>query len=378
MKILQVLPALDSGGVERGVCDLSAYAAKEGYNIVVASAGGRLEEQLIKSGTQHIKLKLNSKNPLIIFINIFKLRKIISSNNIKIVHARSRAPAWSAYFACKLSKAKFITTFHGYYKITSPFKKFYNSIMAKGEKVIAVSEFIKKHITAKYSIKRDKITVIHRGVNLNEFKSENISDEERLKFLHNNGLSEKDFKILLPGRITRWKGHKTAIKALKKVNVENQKLVICGGWKGKEDYFEELNKLALDLQIESKIIFTNTVSNMPLAYEASDIVLNTSTEPETFGRVTAEAGAMCKPVIATNIGGSVEIVKNGETGYLVTPDNDEELAEKIEILFKDLSDATKKQKISKSARQHISNNFSLQLMCSETLKIYDEMLQNSL
>jgi glycosyltransferase involved in cell wall biosynthesis len=374
--ILQVLPALESGGVERGVCDLANYAKKKNYEILVASAGGKMTKILEQNNITHINLNLKTKNPILIFINIFSLLKIIKKHNIQIIHARSRAPAWSAYYACKLSGKTFITTFHGFYKFSSMVKKAYNSIMAKGDEIIAVSNFIKDHILNNYPVSKNRVKVIHRGVDLAQFSATNISIEESDNFRKNIGVNANDFIVLLPGRITRWKGHITAIKAITKLtDINNLKLVICGSWEGKEEYFEELNILVSQENLEDRVIFTGNVSNMPLIYEISDIVLNCSTEPETFGRVTAEAGAMGKAVVATNIGGSKEIVIEGQTGHLVEPKNHEQLAERIRELYVILQNETAADRIGKVSRNHIKENFSLTQMCDKTLNTYDKYLE---
>ncbi len=373
--ILQVLPALESGGVERGVVDVSTFGVKQGYKILVASNGGKLVEQLDAGKVKHLKMNLNTKNPFKIFVNIFKLQAAIKKHNIKIVHARSRAPAWSAYFACKLTGTIFITTFHGFYKSNFPLKKFYNSVMMKGDVVIAVSNFIKKHMLKNYNSKGKKIEVIHRGVNLSEFDIEKVTEEELKDFRGNNGINDNDKIIFLPGRITRWKGQDVAIRAFAKLkNRNNIKLLIGGGWKGKEDYYQELVKLCQDNNLEKNVIFAGLVKNMPQALRASDIVLNCSVEPETFGRVTAEANAMGRPAISSAHGGSIEILEGKDSGTLVEVRNDEALAKAIEDMFELLEDPTKKAELEEKAVKNVRDNFSLELMCKKTFAIYDRLL----
>lgn len=374
-KILQVLPALESGGVERGTVDLATYGNENGYNIKVASSGGKMVEALEEKGVEHITLNLKSKNPLIIFANIFRLKRIIKEHDIKIVHARSRAPAWSAFLACKLSRTTFITTFHGFYQKNLPLKKFYNSVMARGDVVIAVSNFIKKHIIKNYNTGGKKIEVIHRGVNLKEFDVKKVTDEDIKTFLGKNGLNEKDRIIFLPGRITRWKGQNVAIKALSDVkDKKNIKLLIGGGWKGNDTYYQELVELCKDGGLENNVIFAGHISNMPVALRASDIALNTSVEPETFGRVSAEANAMGKPVIASAHGGSLEILENKECGVLVPPGEHKALAKAINELLQKLSTPENRDRIEELAINNVRENFSLELMCKKTLGIYDRFL----
>lgn len=373
--ILQVLPALESGGIERGVVDLATYGNNNGYNIIVASNGGKLVSSLEKNKVLHIELNLKTKNPLKMFLNIFKLRAIIRKNNIKVVHARSRAPAWSAYFACKFTDAAFITTFHGFYRNNAPLKHFYNSIMVKGDVVIAVSNFIKKHMLKYYNLGGKKIEVIHRGVNLEEFDINRITDEDIKSFRGQNGIADSDKLLFLPGRITRWKGQEVAIKALTLLHdLENIKLLIGGDWKGNENFYNELVELCQHNKLEDNVIFAGHISDMPTAIKASDMVLNTSVEPETFGRVSAEANAMGKPAISTAHGGSIEILEGKNCGFLVTPRSSTELAEAIEDMFAKLSDAEERQQLETNALQNVKDSFSLELMCKKVLNIYDRYI----
>lgn len=371
-KILQILPALNEGGVERGVFDICSYARKVNFEheVLVASSGGKFANKLDEAGISHFTFDLKSKNPLKIFSNIFRIIKICKDNNVGLIHARSRAPAWSAYIASKILGITFFTTFHGFYKITSPFKKFYNSVMARGDKVIAVSEFIKKHIIENYKIDGEKITVIHRGIDTDYFNPQNVSNEEVKNFRVKYNLQGKKI-ILLVGRITRWKAQDIAIKALSKIEDKNVVLLVIGSAeKGREDYFNEIKQLVADLSITDKVLFLGSSDNLPLLYKSCDIAVNCSREPETFGRVTAEAGAFGKPVIATNIGGSLEIIKENETGFLVNPDDETMLARKIEEVLSKFSDEDYAQNFSAKTRERIINNFSLKQMCKKNFVLY--------
>jgi glycosyltransferase involved in cell wall biosynthesis len=372
--ILQVLPALNIGGVERGVVDLAVYAKNNGYHIIVASAGGKMQKRLVNEGIEVINFNLKTKNPLKIIFNAFKLARICKTKNVKIIHARSRAPAWSAYIASKLSGVKFVTTFHGFYKNNFPLKKYYNAIMTKGDRVIAVSNFVRKHIFDNYDIAADKVITIHRGVDLHEFNPNKISTEQIEEFRAKNFIGSKEILVLMPGRITRWKGQDIAIMALSKLKDIDITLAIAGSAEENSSYMKELIALTLEFDLEKKVKFLNDVKKMPEAYAASDIILSCSVEPETFGRVSAEAGAMGKFVIASRLGGSEEIIVDGVTGFLIRPKNYIELAKKIRESLKYIADEKTKNMFQYSCRNHINDNFSLKKMCDTTLKLYDELL----
>ncbi len=370
--VLQVLPELNTGGVERGTVDLAIYARSKGLRVIVVSSGGRMVEKLDELGGEHICLDLKTKNPVKIIRNIFKLKKICKLNNVRIIHARSRAPAWSAYYAAKLLRIPFITTFHGFYKNNFPLKRYYNAIMTKGDKVIAVSDFVREHVFDNYSIDPKKVMVIHRGVDLTEFDPKRIYGEQITRFKEEKFIPLNVPVILLPGRITRWKGQDVAIKAVAEIKEKEFVLAVAGKSGKNENYLKELVQMVGKHELEKKVKFINDVKDMPLAYAASDIVLSTSVEPETFGRVSSEAASMGKPVIATNHGGSKEILVNGKTGYLVPPEDHIELANKIEYLLNLISDEKTKQQFAIDCRKHVSESFSLQRMCESTLNLYNQ------
>ncbi len=368
------MPALNIGGVERGVIDLAVYAKNNGYHIIVASSGGKMEKRLKDEGVEVVNFNLKTKNPFIIILNIFKLAKFCKKNHVKIIHARSRAPAWSAYFACKILKIKFVTTYHGFYKNNFPLKKIYNSIMAKGDKVIAVSNFVRKHIFENYEITPDKLITIHRGVDLHEFNSAKVSQEQIIEFKDKNFIAKKDILVLMPGRISRWKGQDVAIEAISKLQDIDITLAIAGSADHSSVYMKELMALVKENDLENKVRFLNDIKKMPIAYAASDIVLSCSTEPETFGRVSAEAGAMGKFVIASKLGGSIEIIVEGVTGFLIHPNDSFELAKKIRQSLPYVANEKTKTLFMNSCRNHITDNFSLKKMCDTTLRLYDDLL----
>ncbi len=347
--VLQIVPSLISGGVEQGTLELDSAITQAGWRSLVASAGGPLQKQL--SGSI-FKLPLNTKNPLLILVNSYRLYQIIKKNKVDIIHARSRAPAWSAYLAAKATKKIFITTFHGTYNIQNKAKRFYNSIMVKGKVVIAVSEFIKAHILENYKINQNKIKVIPRGVDLNRFnlkiKPEKIN------------LPRKGKIILLPGRITRWKGQHIFIDAMRGLDAFG---LIVGAVENK-NYAEKIKK-----NLPNNVFILPKTYNLPAVMISADVVVSASIEPEAFGRIALEAQALGKPVVATNLGGSLETVIDGQTGILIPPEDPQAMKEAIIT-------ALKKQDLWHNNCYQNALNRSTQIMCKQILAAYKEVLSN--
>jgi len=373
--ILQVLPALNQGGVERGTLDIAEGILKENGKALVISAGGKLESYLKKIGAEHIKLPLNSKNPFTILLNIHRLQKVMRERNVTLVHARSRGPAWSAYYATKFLKIPFVTTFHGVYNFRSRVKNYYNSVMARGERVIAVSQFIRDHIEKNYRAYVDSknIKVIYRGVDLHHFALHNVNEKncEELKKVW--GIDSKTPLILMVGRLARWKGQAILLEALKEMDDFKGVCVILGSSQGHENYLKELQASVNNTPIAHRVKFIEHYSDVPAAYSIASVVVHASTAPEAFGRVIAEAQAMGKFVIASSLGAPKEIIEDGKTGVLVSPGNTSELARELRAAIK-FSQAKQKQ-ISKDAQKRVQELFSKQVMIDETLKVYAELLQ---
>jgi glycosyltransferase involved in cell wall biosynthesis len=372
--ILQVVPALISGGVERGTLEIAKKIVESGKgNIsIVISAGGSLVESLERDGSTHIAINVASKNPITIWKNAGKIANIIRNFNVDIVHARSRAPAWSCYFAAKATGTKFITTFHGIYNFKTRIKKYYNSVMTQGVKVIAVSNFVKKHIIENYNIDENKIQVIHRGVNQEEFAKSKISDELLNKFREKYNVPTNTPVLLLPSRITRWKGHLVLIDALEKIKHLNFYCIMAGDLSKHPNFVNEINSKIQEYRIQNHIQLFGNEPNMIGLYAIADIVLSTSIEPEAFGRTIIEAQSMEKLVIATNIGGSCETIQDGITGFHVKARDSDDLAKKIEHCLSIIG-SSQAEKITSAARQTVAANFSLDLMIESTLAIYNEI-----
>lgn len=373
MNILQVVPELNAGGVERTTIEIAQALSAAGHVPHVASEGGRMEEDLRAAGGVLHHLPMGSKNPLLLRKNTRALVRIIKSQNIQIVHARSRAPAWAAKAAAQATGVAFVTTYHGIYNAKSRIKRRYNAIMAKGEIIIANSQFTKAHIIKEHNIAPKRITVIPRGVDMDIFDPAHVQESD-IKSCHENwGLAADTAVLLLPGRLTRWKGQLVAIKALPLVRETiDAKLVLLGDAQGRDDYVSELQTLAESLNIGNHVIIAGHSQDMPRAYAASDLVISASTDPEAFGRIAAEAQAMGKFVAASAHGGALETILDNHTGMLTTPGDSEALARGILSLLSWTQ--TKKNNNSAAARQHIARNFSANAMKTATLAVYTRLL----
>ncbi|MBD3724031.1 MAG: glycosyltransferase family 4 protein [Campylobacterales bacterium] len=361
MKIVQLLPELNEGGVERGTVELNREFVKLGHESIVISNGGKQTKQIEADGGKHIKFDVAGKNPLSVPWRIYKLRALLKELNPDIIHARSRVPAWLSFLANKTLHIPFVTTVHGFNSVS-----FYSKIMTKGDAVICVSNSIKEHIKRYYKIPEEKITVIPRGVDPEKFNPNNINKQFIADFKKQYDLENK-FIVSTIGRITQLKDLETFIHSVdivKKTIPQLKALIVGGVHKDKEDYFESLKKLVKELGLENEIIFTGSQSNIAEIYTLSDVVVSASKKPESFGRSVAEAIAMNTPVIATNHGGVKDIIIDGKNGFLVDVGNTDELALKI-IESKDLKF---------DGYTYITKNFSLEQMVQKTLEIYKEVI----
>ena len=379
LKVLQVIPNLGYGGAETGCFDLAHYLPENDCQSYIITGGGDLVKFINKKKVKLIKLPVQSKNPFLILFNAIALIFIILFHNITIVHVRSRAPAWSCFLATKLTRRKFVTTFHGTYNFNNSLKKFYNSIMVRSNLIIAGSNFIFSHINSNYSkhlgLKR-KFLVIFRGINVDYFDSSKILEHEENQLLKDWGLNRDRKIILMPGRLTRWKGQEVFIEALNLVNKElgHQSFyaVILGSDQGRNVYTKKIKRLAEQYRINGQLKFVEGYKNMPVAYKISDLVVSPSIEPEAFGRVAVEAQAMEKPIIASNIGGSNETIINNKTGFLFEPGNSEALSKKIiEVLS---SDESVLKSMGIEGRKNIIKKFNVEKMCFSTYSEYKKLL----
>ena len=370
--IMQVVPTLIAGGVERGTIEIANAIIQNGDRSIVISAGGPLISKIHDVGAEHFKMNVATKNPVSMYCNIDNIAQIIKDESVDIVHARSRAPAWSAYYAAKKTGAKFMTTFHGVYNFSCGFKKYYNSIMVRGERIIAVSHFVRDHILANYNVDESKIRVVHRGVDYRYFDPSRMTDEIYAKFREKYHIPKSVPVILLPARMTRWKGQTVLIKALKLIKDKDFYCIISGDLAKHPKYTCEIRDMIHELKMQRKIQLFGPESDMLGLYGIADIVLSTSIEPEAFGRVAIEGQAMEKIVIATNIGGAVETVTDNVNGYHVKPGDERELADKIAYVLDNL-ESKDLDNMRKKARKCAIENFSIDMMDKKTMAVYAEL-----
>ena len=379
LKVLQVIPKLGYGGAETGCYDIAHYLAENNCKSFIVTSGGDLLKFVDKKKVTVIRLPVNSKNPLLILINSIILIGIILFNNISIVHARSRAPAWSCLLATKITGRKFVTTFHGTYNFKSKLKKFYNSVMVRSHLIIAGSNFIFSHIKEnylKYLNDKKKLMVIFRGINVDYFDSTTKIEVDEKKLLKKWDI-EKDKKIiLLPGRLTYWKGQEIFIEAINLVNIELGYeafyVVILGSDQGRDLYKKKIIRLSEQYRMTNQIRFIDHCKDMALAYKVSDIVVSASIEPEAFGRVAVEAQSMEKLIIASNIGGSKETIIDEKTGYLFENGNAKSLSQKI--LKAITLDETSLKTFGIEGRKNIIQKFNVEKMCFSTYSEYKRIL----
>jgi len=379
LKVLQVIPKLGYGGAETGCYDLAHYLHENNCTSFIATSGGDLIKFIDKKKVKLFRLPVHSKNPLIIIFNTFALVFIIFVNGISIVHARSRAPAWSCFFATKITRKKFVTTFHGTYNFNNSIKKFYNSIMVRSNLIIAGSNFIFSHINKNYSKylgAKKKLLVIFRGINVDYFDPSTTTETQEKQLLIDWQIDKSKKIILLPGRLTSWKGQESFIEALSLVNKElgydSFYGVILGSDQGRNVYKKKIIRLVEQHRLTNQLKFIEHCKNMPVAYKISDLIVSASIEPESFGRVAVEAQSMKKPILASDIGGSNETVENGKTGFLFEAGNPVSLSNKILEILK-LDESTLKS-MGNEGRKNIIKKFNVEKMCFSTYSEYKKLL----
>ena len=379
--IIQIIPNMEIGGAEKTVLEIGKYLKNTHYEPIVLTSGGRMIEYLKEKRIKVLTKKIDQKNPYKIFKNIEKFKKIFLENKVSLVHVRSRAPAWSAYYASKKLNIPFITTWHGHAEDSSYFKKKYNSIMLKGNAVIANSKYTAKKISENYNFDISDIDIIPRGVSTSDFTTNNFSEREILDLKRKWIIRDNQKVILLPARYTRWKGHELALRACSRIIKENSNLnisiIFIGNKEGNEKYVSNLEKLSNTLGLSNNIKILGNFKNMALAYYVSDIILYPSILPEPFGRVPIEAQAAGRIIIASNNGGMTETIKEGEnnTGFRIKNNDMEDLKNKINLALNLNEDEI--NNLQKRAIEFVDKNFSLENMCKKTLDVYDRILNVS-
>ena len=377
-RILQIIPNMEIGGAERTVLEITSFLKDTEFSSLVLTSGGKLIGELEKENIEVIKLKIDKKNPYSIIKNFFLFIKIFREKKIDLIHVRSRAPAWSAIFAAKKIGIPVLTTWHGHVSNSSFIKKIYNSIMLKGDAVIANSAYTAERISKIYNIDLNKIDIISRGVNVESFEGSKFSNKEISNMRKMWSVDDNKIIILFPARLTRWKGHLVTIEAinlLKKEKFFDHVIFLFAGEKaGAENYIKKLNSIITKFKLQENIKLVERIENMPLAYLASDIVLSPSIEPEPFGRIPIEAQAAGKTIIASDHGAVKDTIKNGNnfTGFKVKPNDPQALSIAIkQSITMDKKDLTK---MHERAISNVKNNFSLENMCKKTLEVYKRLL----
>jgi glycosyltransferase involved in cell wall biosynthesis len=379
IKVLQVIPKLGYGGAETGCYDIAHYLPENNCKSFIVTSGGELIKFIDKEKVKLIRLPVHSKNPLLIFLNAIILIGIILFFNISIVHARSRAPAWSCLLATRITGRKFVTTFHGTYNFKGKIKKFYNSVMLRSNLIIAGSNFIFSHINENYfellNIKK-KFLVIFRGINVDFFDPSTKTETDENKLLKEWEIKKDKKIILMPGRLTSWKGQDLFIEAINLVNIELGyeafNVVILGNEQGRDLYKKKLVRLSEQYRMSKQIKFIDHCKDMALAYKVSDIIVSASVEPEAFGRVSVEAQSMEKLIIASNIGGSNETIIDEKTGFLFKAGDAKSLSKKIIRAI--IMDETSLKIIGIEGRKNIIKKFNVEKMCFSTYSEYKRLL----
>ncbi len=367
--VLQVLPSLITGGVERSAVEMTQAVAEAEATALVASAGGPLVSQIARAGGIHLELPLTRKSPIAIWRNAAALERLIRQHKVSLVHARSRAPAWSAWLACERTGVPLVTTYHGTYSEDLPFKRWYNGVMARGRIVIAASQFIADRVAARHGVQPDRIRVIPRGVDPVRFDPAAISGSRIANLAARWRLPEGVRIVTLPGRLTSWKGHAVLLEAIARLGRPDVMCVLVGSHQGRQAYADELERQATRLGIAERVRLAGPCDDMPAALWLSDVVVHASTQPEAFGRVVIEAQAMGRPVIAADLGGPVETVRHGQTGWLVPPKDPVALARAIGVAL----DLDPEGRLALGARARASVP-TVRAMQEATLDVYELVL----
>ena len=381
IKVLQVIPKLGFGGAETGCYDLAHFLSEQNCKSFLITSGGQLLKYVRRDKVKVIRLPVHSKNLIIIFFNFIIIFFLLWIYKIDIVHARSRAPAWSCLWACFFSGKKFVTTFHGTYNFSSKLKQFYNSVMVRSKLIIGGSNFIFSHINVNYqkylNLKKQKLMVIFRGINLEFFNEKNTSEKKVNALLSSWKIDKKKFILLLPGRLTRWKGQEIFIESLNLLTEdydnENFHAVILGSDQGRDVYSKKLSLLVERYRLGRKITFIENCKEMPLAFKLADLVVSSSIEPEAFGRVAVEAQAMKRPIVASDIGGSRETVLNGKSGLLYKYNDPKELAKVINKIMK--MDKQSLNLMGELGRKNVEKKYNVDQMCQTTFTEYKKLLK---
>lgn len=369
--LLQVVPALDAGGVERTTVDVARAVVAAGGRALVASRGGRLVAELAAAGGEWIALPVHSKSPWVMAANARRLATLIRREGVSVVHARSRAPAFSALAASRRTGTPFVATYHGVYNARTPWKRWYNGVMTRGELVIANSDYTRAHVVAEHRLDPARVIAIPRGVDLERFDPATVAPERVAALRAAWGLTPGEGPVfLLAGRLTRWKGQALAVEAFAAAGAPGV-LVLAGDDQGRSEYRAELERLAAPLG--GRVRLVGHVADMPAAYLACDVALAPSLEPEAFGRTAVEPQAMARPILAAAHGATAETVVDGVTGRLVPPgDPSAWTAALAEAAAWTLQ---QRAAVGEAGRARVRDRFSLERMTADTLAAYERLLR---
>lgn len=370
--VLQVLPALVSGGVERGTVDVARALVEAGWRAIVVSRGGPMVHELERVGATHVTLPVHSKNPLTWRSTYDRLVDLIWHEGVDLVHARSRMPAWLAWRAARRNRVPFVTTFHQRPAAATALKRAYNSVMVKGERVIAISHYVADRLIADYGLDPARLRVIQRGVDLGLFDPDRVSAERLVRLAERWRVPDGVPVIMLPARVTQWKGHGLLVEALARLEPGSFHCLMVGEDGGRRSVKAALEPKIARLGLTPHIHFVGRCDDMPAAYKMADVVVSASLDPEPFGRVMIEAQAMGRPIVAADHGGARETVLPGETGWLVKPNDAAALADGIRAAL--ALDGAARDRLAARAVGHVRGNFSRYQMCARTLAVYSELL----
>ncbi|HET6468840.1 MAG TPA: glycosyltransferase family 4 protein [Geminicoccaceae bacterium] len=373
---MQLLPRFEGGGVERTAMDVARWLVREGWRSVVVSAGGRLERELAGSGVHHVTLPVASKNPLVMALNVGRIARVARRFGVEVIHAHSRAPAWSGAFAARRTGAAFMTSFHGVYRgHQRRFKRRYNAIMTAGDRVIAVSEHVAEHVAATYRVEPERIRIVHPGVDLQEFDPARVRGHRIAPLADKWHLGFGQKVVMLPGRVTRIKGHLLLLRAMAQMARDDFLAVIVGPMDQEGSYLREIEKAIRAAGLGERVRFGGDCADMPAALMLADVVALPAIGPEAFGRVVVEAQAMGRPVVVTDMGALAEAMQPAATGWLVRPDDPGELAWALDLALSLEGDV--KARLAERARAFAADSFAAERSCARTAAIYRELVRRA-
>jgi glycosyltransferase involved in cell wall biosynthesis len=375
LTIMQIIPTLGTGGAEQGCIDIAAEIVKSGARSIVVSNGGSRVPELLRIKSDHIQLPVHSKNPFVMMKNTRAIKHLIRKHDVDIVHVRSRAPAWSAYRACKSTRTAFVTTVHAAYKGNeNSFKRYYNSIMARGDRVIAIPTFIAEYIRNNFTVDSRNLVIIPRGVDMDKFRPELVKPDRAINLAKQWRVPDGMPLILMPGRVSKIKGHHVLLEALEKLGRRDIFCIMVGPNQGRNEFQDELEKTIEDKNLGGIVRIVDACSDMPSAYSLASVVVAPSIVPEGFGRVPIEAQAMGRPVIASDYGGFRETIADKQTGWLFKVGDSDHLAECLRQALSLTND--QRQQFANQAIANVQHNFTKDSMCNATMDVYADILRS--